>query len=70
MQWIWVHVVLQVKDNNENSQQPVIVCTNQVLRYGREIFKRKNFFSNIFQQNNKMYYSLLEFSTIVKKKLP
>ncbi|OTF80245.1 hypothetical protein BLA29_006330 [Euroglyphus maynei] len=32
MQWIWVHVVLQVKDNNENSQQPVIVCTNQVLR--------------------------------------
>lgn len=31
--WIWVHVVLQVKDSNDSSQQPVIVCTNQVLRY-------------------------------------
>lgn len=30
--WIWVHVVLQVKDSNDSSQQPVIVCTNQVLR--------------------------------------
>ncbi|KAG8288218.1 Neuronal PAS [Homalodisca vitripennis] len=30
--WLWVHCVLQVKDNMENSQQPVIVCTNQVLR--------------------------------------
>ncbi|GLH10218.1 Protein similar [Gryllus bimaculatus] len=29
--WLWVHCVLQVKDNMENSQQPVIVCTNQVL---------------------------------------
>lgn len=31
--WVWVHVVLQVKDNNDTSQQPVIVCTNQILRY-------------------------------------
>lgn len=30
--WLWVHCVLQVKDNMENSQQPVIVCTSQVLR--------------------------------------
>lgn len=30
--WLWVHCVLQVKENMENSQQPVIVCTNQVLR--------------------------------------
>nr|CAD7200845.1 unnamed protein product [Timema douglasi] len=29
--WLWIHCVLQVKDNMENSQQPVIVCTNQVL---------------------------------------
>jgi hypothetical protein len=30
--WVWVHTVLQVKENLENSQSPVIVCTNQVLR--------------------------------------
>ena len=30
--WVWVHVVLQVKDSSDSSQQSVIVCTNQVLR--------------------------------------
>lgn len=30
--FVWVHVVLQVRDSQDNSQQPVIVCTNQVLR--------------------------------------
>lgn len=32
-QFLWVHAVMQLKDNLENSQRPVIVCTNQVLRY-------------------------------------
>lgn len=32
-QFLWVHAVLQLKDNLENSQRPVIVCTNQVLRW-------------------------------------
>ena len=36
--WVWVHTVLQVKENLENSQSPVIVCTNQVLRYGTYTF--------------------------------
>ncbi|KAH8417015.1 hypothetical protein KR222_001510 [Zaprionus bogoriensis] len=27
----WVHVVLQVRDSPDSTQQPVIVCTNQVL---------------------------------------
>ena len=31
--FVWVHVVLQVRDSQDNSQQPVIVCTNQVLRW-------------------------------------
>ncbi|XP_037036312.1 neuronal PAS domain-containing protein 4A isoform X2 [Bradysia coprophila] len=30
-QFIWVHVVLQVRDSQDSNQQPVIVCTNQVL---------------------------------------
>ncbi|XP_017486218.1 PREDICTED: uncharacterized protein LOC108374731, partial [Rhagoletis zephyria] len=29
--FIWVHVVLQVRDSQDTNQQPVIVCTNQVL---------------------------------------
>lgn len=35
---LWVHVVLQVKDSSESSQQPVIVCTNQILRLVLFIF--------------------------------
>ena len=30
--WVWVHCVLQVKENLESSSSPVIVCTNQVLK--------------------------------------
>lgn len=30
--FIWVHCVLQVRDGQDANQQPVIVCTNQVLR--------------------------------------
>lgn len=32
-EFVWVHVVLQVRDSQDANQQPVIVCTNQVLRY-------------------------------------
>lgn len=30
--FIWVHTVLQVRDAQDPNQQPVIVCTNQVLK--------------------------------------
>ncbi|KAH8247388.1 hypothetical protein KR038_003399, partial [Drosophila bunnanda] len=30
-EYTWVHVVLQVRDSPDSTQQPVIVCTNQVL---------------------------------------
>ena len=30
--WLWAHCVLQVRDNLESSQHPVIICTCQVLR--------------------------------------
>uniref|UniRef100_A0A182N6I6 PAS domain-containing protein n=1 Tax=Anopheles dirus TaxID=7168 RepID=A0A182N6I6_9DIPT len=29
--FLWVHVVLQVRDGQDSNQQSVIVCTNQVL---------------------------------------
>lgn len=31
-EFICVHAVLQVRDGQDSNQQPVIVCTNQVLR--------------------------------------
>lgn len=30
--FVWVHCVLQVRDGQDANQQPVVVCTNQVLR--------------------------------------
>ena len=30
--WLWIHCVLQVKEASETGQQPVIICTNQILR--------------------------------------
>lgn len=31
--FLWVHLVLQVRDSQDSTQQSVIVCTNQVLRW-------------------------------------
>ena len=31
----WVHTVMQIKDSSEESQVPVIICTNQILRLVR-----------------------------------
>lgn len=31
-QFLWTHIVMQVKESGESSQPPVIVCTSQVLR--------------------------------------
>lgn len=30
--FIWIHLVLQVRDSQDSNQHSVIVCTNQVLR--------------------------------------
>lgn len=46
--FLWVHVVLQVRDGHEANQQPVIVCTNQVLRW---VLSK---FLNIINQSNIM----------------
>lgn len=31
--WIWCHCVIQIKESNDPSQSPVIICTNQILRW-------------------------------------
>lgn len=61
--WLWVHCVLQVKDNMENSQQPVIVCTNQVLRsvklHDSSLSLERNFFIPVCQLINRVCTPLL-----------
>ncbi|UXI16539.1 Lysosome-associated membrane glycoprotein 5 [Sarcoptes scabiei] len=57
MQWIWVHVVLQVKDNNENSAQPVIVCTNQVLSDKEAaVMQANSWLYQFYSLHSKMHY--------------
>ena len=29
--WIWCHLVIQVKEHQDQEQAPYIVCTNQIL---------------------------------------
>jgi hypothetical protein len=31
-EFLWIHLVLQVRDSQDSNQHSVIVCTNQVLR--------------------------------------
>ncbi|XP_054154328.1 mucin-12-like [Oppia nitens] len=57
--WIWVHVVLQVKDSNDSSQQPVIVCTNQVLSEKEATVMRANsWLYQFYSLHSKMHYGL------------
>ncbi|RWS27082.1 neuronal PAS domain-containing protein 2-like protein [Leptotrombidium deliense] len=57
--WIWVHIVLQVKDSNDTSQQPVIVCTNQVLSEKEALVMRANsWLYQFYSLHSKMHYSL------------
>ncbi|XP_033607758.1 uncharacterized protein LOC111865566 isoform X2 [Cryptotermes secundus] len=57
--WLWVHCVLQVKDNMENSQQPVIVCTNQVLSEREASVMRANsWLYHYYMVQSKLQYGL------------
>ncbi|XP_054273278.1 PAS domain-containing protein cky-1 [Macrosteles quadrilineatus] len=57
--WLWVHCVLQVKDNMENSQQPVIVCTNQVLSEREATVMRANsWLYHYYMVQSKLQYGL------------
>ncbi|PSN40833.1 hypothetical protein C0J52_25871 [Blattella germanica] len=58
-EWLWVHCVLQVKDNMENSQQPVIVCTNQVLSEREASVMRANsWLYHYYMVQSKLQYGL------------
>ncbi|XP_063241628.1 PAS domain-containing protein cky-1 [Bacillus rossius redtenbacheri] len=58
-EWLWAHCVLQVKDNMENSQQPVIVCTNQVLSEREAAVMRANsWLYHYYMVQSKLQYGL------------
>ncbi|XP_044764762.1 neuronal PAS domain-containing protein 4 isoform X2 [Coccinella septempunctata] len=58
-EWIWMHCVLQVKESSENNQQPVIVCTNQVLSDAEAAVMRGNsWLYHYVSVQNKLQYGL------------
>ncbi|XP_026470600.1 neuronal PAS domain-containing protein 4-like [Ctenocephalides felis] len=57
--WLWVHCVLQVKDGADSAQQPVIVCTNQVLSDREAAVLRLNgWLYSFYSVQNKLQYEL------------
>ncbi|KAF0297838.1 Neuronal PAS domain-containing protein 4 [Amphibalanus amphitrite] len=57
--WLWVHCVLQVKDNMENMQQSAIVCTCQVLSEAEASVMRANsWLYHYYSMQGKLQYSL------------
>ncbi|XP_038207362.1 hypoxia-inducible factor 1-alpha-like isoform X2 [Zerene cesonia] len=58
-QFLWVHTVLQLKDNLENSQRPVIVCTNQVLSEQEAMVMKANpWLYHYYAVQSKLHYGL------------
>lgn len=54
-----MHVVLQVKDSSDSSQQPVIVCTNQVLSDKEAAVMRANsWLYQFYSLHSKMHFGL------------
>ncbi|XP_064484616.1 PAS domain-containing protein cky-1-like isoform X2 [Ornithodoros turicata] len=69
--WIWVHVVLQVKDASDSSQQPVIVCTNQVLSDREATVMRANgWLYQYYSLHSKMHYGLTPYEATPAPRLP
>lgn len=58
-EWIWMHCVLQVKESSESNQQPVIVCTNQVLSDAEAaVMKTNSWLYHYYSVQNKLQYGL------------
>ncbi|XP_072402156.1 PAS domain-containing protein cky-1 [Diabrotica undecimpunctata] len=58
-EWMWMHCVLQVKESSESNQQPVIVCTNQVLTDAEAAVMRTNsWLYHYYSVQNKLQYGL------------
>lgn len=54
-----MHCVLQVKESSESNQQPVIVCTNQVLSDAEAaVMKTNSWLYHYYSVQNKLQYGL------------
>lgn len=57
--WLWLHCVLQVKESPESSQQPVIVCTNQVLSdHEAAVMRTNGWLYHYYSVQSKLQYGL------------
>lgn len=60
-EWLHVHCVLQVKENMENTQQPVIVCTNQVLSaHEAPVMQANSWLYHYYMVQSKLQYGGLQ----------
>ncbi|KAL1493132.1 hypothetical protein ABEB36_011252 [Hypothenemus hampei] len=58
-EWLWMHCVLQVKESSESNQQPVIVCTNQVLSDAEAaVMQTNSWLYHYYSVQNKLHYGL------------
>jgi len=57
--WLWVHTVLQVKDQTEETTSPVIVCTSQILSLGEaEVMKANSWLYHYYMVQSRLQYGL------------
>ncbi|XP_042894729.1 PAS domain-containing protein cky-1 isoform X2 [Parasteatoda tepidariorum] len=57
--WLWVHVVLQIKDSTDTTQQSVIVCTNQILSDKEAaVMQANSWLYQYYSLHSKMHYGL------------
>ncbi|KAI9558609.1 hypothetical protein GHT06_015397 [Daphnia sinensis] len=57
--WLWIHCVLQVKDASEAGQQPVIICTNQVLSEREaQVMRANSWLYHFYLVQTKLQYGM------------
>ncbi|XP_046647933.1 uncharacterized protein LOC124337950 isoform X5 [Daphnia pulicaria] len=57
--WLWIHCVLQVKDATEAGQQPVIICTNQVLSEREaQVMRANSWLYHFYLVQTKLQYGM------------
>ena len=55
----WVHTVLQVKDQTEETTSPVILCTSQILSLGEaEVMKANSWLYHYYMVQSRLQYGL------------
>eukprot|EP00090_Calanus_glacialis_P004659 TRINITY_DN13513_c0_g1_i1.p1 TRINITY_DN13513_c0_g1~~TRINITY_DN13513_c0_g1_i1.p1 ORF type:complete len:542 (+),score=71.21 TRINITY_DN13513_c0_g1_i1:172-1797(+) len=57
--FIWVHTVMQIKDSSEDTQVPVIICTNQILSEEEAtVMKANSWLYHYYMVQSRLQYGL------------